>query len=108
MSEIFSTWIRFLRLELEVLTQLKNIEEHMPSLLKEFYPKTAFIIDCTEIETERLSALNNQSACYSSFTSRTTMKALYPGSISGKEIIIKIGPLDHLQQNDEVMADMGF
>lgn len=36
------------------------------------------------------------------------MKALYPGTISGKEIIIKIGPLDHLQQNDEVMADMGF
>ena len=110
MSEIFSTWIRFLRLELEVLTQLPPravIEEHMPSLLKEFYPKTAFIIDCTEIETERLSALNNQSACYSSFTSRTTMNwALYPGSISGKEIIIKIGPLDHLQQNDEVMADM--
>ena len=93
MSEIFSTWIRFLRLELEVLTQLPPravIEENMPSLLKEFYPKTAFIIDCTEIETERLSALNNQSACYSSFT-RTTMKALYPGSISGKEIIIKIG-----------------
>ena len=36
------------------------------------------------------------------------MKALYPSSISGKEIIIKIGSLDHLQQNDEVMADMGF
>ena len=36
------------------------------------------------------------------------MKALYPGSISGKEIIINIGPLDHPQQKDEVMADMGF
>lgn len=110
-SEIFITWMRFLRLDLEVLIQLPPravIEEHMPSLFKQFYPKTAFIIDCTEIETERLSALNNQPASYSSFTSRTTMKALYPGSISGKQIIIKIGPLDHLQPNDEVMADMGF
>ena len=125
-SEIFRTWIRFLRSELEVLIQLPPrdvIQVHMPSLFKEFYPRTAIIIDCTEIEMERPSALNNQSACYSSYKSRTTMKALvgitpsgatafvsklYPGSISDKEITMKSGLLNHLQQGDEVMADKGF
>ena len=72
---------------------------------------------------ERPSALNNQSACYSSYKSRTTMKTLvgitpsgatafvsnlYPVSISDKEITTKSGLLDYLQQNDKVMADKGF
>ena len=33
---------------------------------------------------------------------------LYPGSISDKEITIKSGLLNHLQQGDEVMAYKGF
>ena len=125
-SEIFRTWIRFLRSELQLLIQLPPkdvIKLHMPSLFKEFYPRTTIIIDCTEIEMERPSALNNQSACYSSYKSRTTMKnlvgitpsgatvfvsELYPGSISDKEITVKSGLLNHLQQGDEVMADKGF
>ena len=52
-SEIFRTWIRFLRSELQVTTQLPPkdvIKLHMPSLFKEFYPRTTIIIDCTEIE----------------------------------------------------------
>lgn len=54
-SEIFRTWIRFLRSELQVTTQLPPkdvIKLHMPSLFKEFYPRTTIIIDCTEIEME--------------------------------------------------------
>lgn len=52
-SEIFRAWIRFLRSELQVLTQLPPkdvIKLHMPSFFKEFYPRTTIIIDCTEIE----------------------------------------------------------
>ena len=76
-SEIFRTCIRFLRYELEVLIQLPpRIHLNMPSLLIEFYPKTAIVIYCTEIEMERPSALDNQSAGYSSYKLRTTMKAL--------------------------------
>ena len=125
-SLIFRTWIRFLRCEFEALIRLPQrdvLQLHMPPLFKQHYPKTALIIDCTEFEMERPSALNNQSACYSQYKSRTTMKALigitpsgatafvselYPGSTSDKEIVVKSGILNVLQAGDEIMADKGF
>ena len=72
---------------------------------------------------ERPSSLDNQSACYSQYKSRTTMKALigitpsgataiaselYPGSTSDKKIVIKSGLLHVLQPGDKIMADKGF
>ncbi|CAH3185352.1 unnamed protein product, partial [Porites evermanni] len=58
-SVMFRTWIRFLRLELQelIITPPRDVlQEHMPKLFKEFYPKTALIIDCTEIQMERPSS----------------------------------------------------
>ena len=125
-SLIFRTWIRFLRVELEPLICLpprEVLRQHMPPIFKLHYPKTALIIDCTEFEMERPSSLDNQSACYSQFKSRTTMKELigttasgvtafaselYPGSISDKEIVKRSGLLEILQPGDEIMADKGF
>ena len=121
-SIIFRTWIRFLRLELQELILIPPrdvLQEHMPKLFKEFYPNTAVIIDCTEVEMERPSALDNQSSCYSSYKSRPTMKSLvgitpsgvvgfvselYPGSTTDKEITVKSGFLKMLERGDEVMA----
>ncbi|XP_015770603.1 PREDICTED: uncharacterized protein LOC107349020 [Acropora digitifera] len=125
-SIIFRTWIRFLRLELQELILIPPrdvLQEHMPKIFKEFYPNTVVVIDCTEVQMERPSALDNQSSCYSTYKSRPTMKSLvgitpsgvvgfvselYPGSTTDKEITVKSGFLKMLEQGDEVMADKGF
>ena len=73
---------------------------------------------------ESPSSLDNRSLCYSSYKSRTTMKALigitpngvvsfcsdlYSGSISDVQIVKESGYLSHLNRGDNiVMADKGF
>ena len=72
---------------------------------------------------ERPSSLDNQSACYPEYQSRTTTEALigitpngatafaselYPGSTSEKEIVVKSALLYVLQPGDAIMADKGF
>ena len=81
------------------------------------------IVDCTEFEMERPSALDSQSASYSSYKSRTTMKSmlgitpsgvlcfvsdLFPGSTSDKEITVLSGFLEKRNHGDQVMAEKGF
>ncbi|XP_031560763.1 uncharacterized protein LOC116296808 [Actinia tenebrosa] len=125
-SLIVRTWLRLLRSEFEPLINLPPrdvITLHSPKQFKELFPKVAIIVDCTEIEMEKPSALDLQSACYSSYKSKPTMKCLigitpsgvtafvselFPGSTSDKEITVMSGFLDILQHGDEVMADKGF
>ena len=92
-------------------------------MFKKVYPKLTKIVDCTELEMEKPSSLDAQSACYSTYKSRTTVKALigitpsgvvcfvsefFPGSTSDKEITAKSGFLAKLKPGDEVLADKGF
>ena len=95
----------------------------MPSIFKEFYPKTVLIIDAVEIRTESPSSLDMQSVCYSSYKGTTTMNGLvglspvgalgflselYTGSISDKELTKRSKVIDCLDPGDDVMADEGF
>lgn len=78
-SEIFRTWIRFMKCELQPLcivwSSKEQLKFYMPPVFKELYPHLVSIIDCTEIRMESPSSLNKQSRCYSSYKAHTTVKA---------------------------------
>ena len=123
---VLRTWLRFLRCEFEPLIDIPSSEvtkHYMPEVFRKFYPNTTTIVDCTEVEMEKPSALDKQSMCFSSYKSRNTMKALigigpsgvinfmsefFPGSASDKEIVVQSNFLSKLKPGDQVMADKGF
>ena len=101
----------------------EQIFHYMPPIFKKLYPSLVSIIDCTELEMESPSSLDKKSLCYSSYKSRTTMKALIGvtpngvasftselncGSISDPDTVKRSGYLQHIQRGDSVMADKGF
>jgi len=121
-STIFHAWIHFLRKEFESFVSFPSrrlLQEKMPKIFKQLYPKTVVIIDAVESP----SALDLNSACYSSYKGTTTMKGLvgisplgvvsfmselYTGSISDKELTKASGLYKLLSPGDDVMADNWF
>ncbi|XP_062596240.1 uncharacterized protein LOC134257661 [Saccostrea cucullata] len=124
-SKIFNTWIRFLRLELEVLFPFP-CREKVQSLRPDSFSKfenTRIILDCTEIPIQKPSALKAQRETWSSYKHRNTYKALvgitpdgtvsyvstlYGGAASDKFIVQNSGIVDLIELGDNVMADRGF
>ena len=104
-STLFRAWIQFLHQEFKGFVPFPSrsvLQEKMLKMFKALYPKTVAIIDAVEFHMESPSALDLQSACYSSYKGKTTMKGLvgvrtlgvlsflsdrYTGSIIDKELI---------------------
>lgn len=125
-STIFCAWIHFLCQEFEGLVSFPSrsvLQEKIPKIFKELYPKTVVIIDAVEFHMQSPSALDLNSACYSLYKGTTTMKGLvgigplgvvsflsglYTGSISDKELTKASGLYKLLSLGDDVMADKGF
>ena len=124
-SKIFNTWIRFLRLELEVLFPFPNREKVQSLIPASFskFPITRIILDCTEFPIQKPSALKAQRETWSSYKHRNTYKALvgitpdgtvsyvsslYGGAALDKFIVQDSDVLDLLEPGDNVMADRGF
>lgn len=95
----------------------------MPADVRERFPRTRVIIDCTELFTETPSSLAEQSLMYSHYKTHMTWKTLigitpngvasfvshlWAGSISEKQIVQKSGLLDLCEKGDAVMGDEGF
>ena len=87
-SVIVRTWLRFLRSEFEPLIKLPPrdvIRFHSSKSFKTLFTNVVVIVDCTEVEMEKPSALNSNSACYSSYKSRPTMKSLLTQTFASSE-----------------------
>lgn len=94
----------------------------MPKSFEDFGSARASI-DCTEITQDVPSDFNRQSASYSNYKSRHTVKALtavapngscvyvsplYPGSVSDANIVKHSHFLENLVPGDLILADKGF
>ena len=60
-SNIFTTWVKFLSKELEWIITWPNrniIKRNLPTIFREYYPKCCVIIDCPELFIEKPSSLD--------------------------------------------------
>ncbi|XP_077491950.1 uncharacterized protein LOC144102595 [Amblyomma americanum] len=95
----------------------------MPMMVRRKYPTCMAIIDCTEVRIQKPLGYSARSKTYSHYKSSNTIKFMVSitpcGAISfvtkcwgrrasDKEIILKSGFLDKLQEGDIVLADRGF
>ncbi|CAG2195836.1 unnamed protein product [Mytilus edulis] len=96
-SKLFNTWIRFLRLELELLFPFpsrEQVNEHMP-------PSFAKLSD-------KHGPLINILVGISPDGTVTFVSTLYGGAASDRFIVNKSGILNLVKEGDNVMADRGF
>ena len=122
------TWVNFIYFSLgsiPIWPSKQQIIDTMPDNVKNIYPSTRCIIDCTELFCQRPSSLSIQSSLYSSYKHHVTYKGLvgispsgaitfvsqlYEGSISDKEITLRCGILSSelWSPGDSLMVDRGF
>ena len=129
-SKIFVTWVLFLEREMGFLlnfsthSDMEGMDGCRPKVFKYVkYYRLRGIIDCTEFYLEKPSLPSSQRHTYSQYKSYNTLKLLvslspichfnfvsklFSGSISDKDIVQKSGFLDHIEQDDRIMADKGF
>ena len=99
------------------------VKKYKPEAFKRDYPNFRIIIDATEFFIEHPSSLLSQSATFSSYKNRNTVKVLigitpsgaisfvseaYEGSISDRRLVEECGLLKKLEPGNEIMADKGF
>lgn len=128
----FTTWVCFLRRELQPYVRLPRVEE-----VKEYAPESfvtagldnvVVVLDATELEIVRVWQTDLAYVLYSTYKRRPTGKFLlgitpagaicfvsnmYGGRLSDTEVVIRSGFIDALKANGfgagfEIMADRGF
>ena len=126
-DRFFVGWAIFLETLFSKL-DLKPYEGYLIKNMPEIFIKTGhgltnIVIDCTEFKFQQASNYDVNCIMFSNYKNTHTGKALigisphgtgllfsdiYPGSISDTEISEKVGVLDWVEPEHEVMADRGF
>lgn len=128
-SNIIVTWINFMYFqlkELDIWPSRSVIDEYMPNDFFANFNKTRVILDATEIPINKPQNVNAQSATFSSYKNKNTLKVMvgctphgavsfisdaYCGSASDRQIIERSDLLkdkDKFQDHDSIMADRGI
>jgi len=124
-AKIFRPWLNFMYFQLKELDMWlpkKTVEETMPADFRNKYPNTRVILDATEIPIHKPQNLKNQSATWSSYKNKNTLKCIigvsprgvvtyvsdaYGGSASDRQIIERSDLLHKnvFESNNSIMAD---
>ena len=127
-GDMFVTWVQLLYKKFgEMKDDMFAPQSHHhplpPAFKNSLLRKVRVVIDCTEFPIESSRDYRQQGNLYSQYKSRTTAKVLtgvapggammfvsdaYEGSISDREIVIKSGFLDKIEEGDHILADKGF
>ncbi len=127
-GKVFKTWLNFSYFQLKELNLWPTqevVREHAPKDFKAKFPTTRVILDGTECPIEKPSDPKQQSATWSSYKNRNTLKVLvgisprgdvshisevYGGSTSDRQIVERSTLLseNRFEAGDSIMADRGF
>lgn len=128
-GRVFSVWLNFMFYqlsEIDIWPERELVSLYMPRDFKRKFPKTRVILDATEIPIEKPSNLNFQSATFSSYKNKNTMKTVvgicpsglvsyisetYGGRTTDRQIIERSSLLSDRQKfdsGDSFMADRGM
>ena len=125
-SNIFTTWVKFLSKELKWIITWPNrniIKQNLPAIFRKYYPKCCVIIDCSELFIETPSSLDVAAMCWSNYKNHYTVKYLvgitpngnisflsdtYGGRASDQITVQDSSFLSNLQPGDYIMADRSF
>ena len=128
-GRVFKTWLSFIYFQLKELNlwiSQEIIEQHMPRSFMSSFPNTRLIIDATEIPIEKPKKISDQSATFSTYKHKNTLKSLigisprgvvtfvsdcYGGSTSDRQIVEKSDLLlnpSKFEPGQAIMADRGF
>ena len=128
-GRVFKTWLNFLYFqlkELDLWIDSETVKQHMPEQFKKLFPETRVIIDATEIPIEKPTNISDQSASFSTYKNRNTLKCLvgvaprglvtfvseaYGGSASDRQILERSELLtkqNNFSRGESIMAVRGF